>query len=456
MIRLLLLFLWPNILLAQQPITDKIGAAIYQQGQLNTTVKVLIGPDAIPAPLKLFACTNCHGESGVGKQEAGITAPDIRWSQLTKPYQFTSIDGRQRGPYNRALLARAITNGIDASGNQLNHHMPRYQLVDPALNKLLDYLEQLEHLNNAGIADDYINISILLPDINSAEGQALSAILKPLIKAYFDQINRQGGIYNRLLQAHYSHQQVTPEDIFAVLDLRFQTSNLSSPTILTIAAYGEESSNNQHHYTLYPTPEKTKQILIDAIYHHLALAPDQIIDLEAHTNDNCSIINNKASAFFISSPNNSQCIQQWLTTWRQHPSPPSLLLANPSAQDYLFKQHPSPVYTILPMSLQDISLRGQRNYQQLTRDYSLSQQQIIFQFMTLASAETMISALQQTGRNLNHATFIKTLHNFYEFDSGFSSPITFGVNRRLGIQSGRVKQLKVINDQIKWGLPEQK
>ena len=95
--------------------------------------------------LALFACKNCHGSTGEGKREAGVVAQDIRWSQLSKPYGFTSTEGRRRAAYNRESLAKAITEGIDSSGNTLNYSMPRYKLPTSALAALLDYLQHLEN-----------------------------------------------------------------------------------------------------------------------------------------------------------------------------------------------------------------------------------------------------------------------------------------------------------------------
>ena len=55
----------------------------------------------------------------------------------------TLPSGRKRAPYTDALLARAITQGLDSSGQQLNLLMPRWSLPESELRDLLRYLKRL-------------------------------------------------------------------------------------------------------------------------------------------------------------------------------------------------------------------------------------------------------------------------------------------------------------------------
>ena len=72
-----------------------------------------------------------------------LRAPDITYQALTKPGHVTLPSGRKRAPYTDALLARAITQGLDSSGQQLNLLMPRWSLSDSERRDLLGYLKRL-------------------------------------------------------------------------------------------------------------------------------------------------------------------------------------------------------------------------------------------------------------------------------------------------------------------------
>jgi mono/diheme cytochrome c family protein len=88
-------------------------------------------------------CATCHGEDGRGEREGNPRAPDITYEALTKPGHVTLPSGRKRAPYTDALLARAITQGLDSSGQQLNLLMPRWSLSESELKDLLRYLKRL-------------------------------------------------------------------------------------------------------------------------------------------------------------------------------------------------------------------------------------------------------------------------------------------------------------------------
>lgn len=71
--------------------------------------------------------------------------PDISYEALSRPSTVTLPSGgqRERAPYNDDLLARAITQGLDSSGQKLNLLMPRWDLTGSDLNDLIDYLKRL-------------------------------------------------------------------------------------------------------------------------------------------------------------------------------------------------------------------------------------------------------------------------------------------------------------------------
>lgn len=94
-------------------------------------------------PANGIVCANCHGQDGKGAREGNTLMADIRYATLTRPLSVSPPRHRTRAPYTDALLARAITRGIDASGNQLEAAMPRWVLSEIDLRDLLAYLKTL-------------------------------------------------------------------------------------------------------------------------------------------------------------------------------------------------------------------------------------------------------------------------------------------------------------------------
>ncbi len=72
-----------------------------------------------------------------------MVIPDITYGTLAQPWAASPPSDRARAAYTDALLARAITQGIDSSGQQLAALMPRWMLSESELQDLLKYLKRL-------------------------------------------------------------------------------------------------------------------------------------------------------------------------------------------------------------------------------------------------------------------------------------------------------------------------
>ena len=99
------------------------------------------GERALPA--NGIVCANCHGADGKGGREGNIVMADITYGTLGRPLPASPPWNKTRAPYTDALLARAITQGLDSSGQQLDSSMPRWVLSEPELQDLLKYLKRL-------------------------------------------------------------------------------------------------------------------------------------------------------------------------------------------------------------------------------------------------------------------------------------------------------------------------
>lgn len=89
------------------------------------------------------SCANCHGRDGRGLRTGMFISLDITYRNLTDPAGMLEPDG-ERGPtYTDALIRRAVQQGLDAEGRQLDLPMPRSLLSDRQWEDLLTYLKTL-------------------------------------------------------------------------------------------------------------------------------------------------------------------------------------------------------------------------------------------------------------------------------------------------------------------------
>jgi mono/diheme cytochrome c family protein len=122
------------------------GRIIYSTGRSLSGQPLsyrLLGAGQGLLPAKGVFCANCHGPDGKGGREGNIVMADITYGTLTRPLPASPPWNKARAPYNDALLARAITQGIDSSGQQLDASMPRWVLSESELQDLLKYLKRL-------------------------------------------------------------------------------------------------------------------------------------------------------------------------------------------------------------------------------------------------------------------------------------------------------------------------
>ncbi len=95
------------------------------------------------------SCVNCHGPEGKGGLPVmmGTQIPsDIRYSALVSGKHHGEAEGKEKGEeqaYTDANIKRAIREGVDPSGKQMDRTMPRWKISDQDLDDLLDYLREL-------------------------------------------------------------------------------------------------------------------------------------------------------------------------------------------------------------------------------------------------------------------------------------------------------------------------
>src|SRR5262249_5532116 len=179
---------------------ERRGRELYLRGTSPSGKKIsaVMGNSGTEIPASSIACANCHGREGLGKTEGGVSPSNLTWDSLTRPYTVTAPSGRQHPAYDDASLKRAITMGFDPAGNELQAAMPRFSMSMDDMSDLIAYIKKLGKSLDPGVTSTTLHLGAVVPVAGplSEMGRAVRAV----IEAYFEELNRQGGIFGRKVE----------------------------------------------------------------------------------------------------------------------------------------------------------------------------------------------------------------------------------------------------------------
>ncbi len=179
---------------------EQAGKRLFETGigASGEAPQAQVGGGGLTLPASALPCANCHGPDGRGRPEGGVTPPDIRWSELVKPYGHVHENRRQHGPFDEGSFRIAVTEGLDPAGNRLDLAMPRYLLAARDVDNLRAYLAHLQSRATPGVTDGAVRIGTLLPLRGPLAGTGKA--VRALLAAQLEQINADGGIFGRSLE----------------------------------------------------------------------------------------------------------------------------------------------------------------------------------------------------------------------------------------------------------------
>src|ERR1041384_1224287 len=197
---------------------EKRGKAFYLRGESASGQEITALMGEVDVPASTLPCAGCHGNRGEGKTEGGVTAGNMTWSHLTKPYGHTDEGGRKHAAFSEAFFVRAMTSGLDPAGNKLAVAMPTYRMLQEDMANLIAYLKRIETDTDPGVTDNNIVLGTVLPEKAALSGLALS--MGDVLQAYFAEINAQGGIYNRKIELRimYGDSKATVANVRRLVD----------------------------------------------------------------------------------------------------------------------------------------------------------------------------------------------------------------------------------------------
>lgn len=168
------------------------GRAIYREGILPSGRPLVGAAQAgVVRSGRDAACLACHRRSGFGTAEGPfvirpITAPDLYQSRVTaaaNPRIAHQLGRPVRPAYDDATLARAIREGVDASGRRLLGVMPRYALDDADMKALTGYLQSLFAQPAPGVTPTEVHLAtVIQPDVPADRRRVMLDVLQAFVR----------------------------------------------------------------------------------------------------------------------------------------------------------------------------------------------------------------------------------------------------------------------------------
>src|SRR5215218_5144611 len=142
---------------------ERRGKAIYMRGESPSGKEITAMVGELDVPASTMTCAGCHGVRGEGNTEGGVTAGNLTWSNLVKPYGHTHPSGRKHGAFDEELFIRSVVQGLDPAGNEMLVAMPRFQMSPEDMADLIAYLKRIEADRDPGLTDTAIRVGTILP-----------------------------------------------------------------------------------------------------------------------------------------------------------------------------------------------------------------------------------------------------------------------------------------------------
>jgi len=436
------------------------GKQIYLRGSSPSGQEITATIGELDVPTSTVSCAGCHGPHGEGKSEGGVTAGNLTWSNLIKPYGHTHPSGRRHGPFNESSITRAVVNGLDPDGNDLLVAMPRYKLSAADMADLIAYLKRLDSDLDPGLTDNKITVGVLLPSQGALAD--VGAAVKDVFTAYFEDLNSRGGIFNRKIELRFADVGTAAsfardEQVFAFVgglsagaddQLASLAGEEEIPVIgpATLLPHAENPVNRYVFYLLPGVVEQAVSLVNFAaaqpelkfaiVYDENSLgiaaanaAADKIgrrlIAKQVYTRNVVNDLKSKGATavfFFGSASEQSAFLTEAAATgW----SPQVFCLGVLSGKDLALSGFKNKIVIAVPTVPSDVSGA-------LYEQYKFQPRHTASQLSAFAAAKIFVEGLTRAGKDLSREKLITALEGLYDYETGATPHVTFGPNRRIG------------------------
>jgi ABC-type branched-subunit amino acid transport system substrate-binding protein len=467
---------------------EKKGKAFYLRGESASGQEITAMMGEVDVPATTLTCAGCHGNRGEGRTEGGVTAGNMSWTYLTKPYGHSDEGGRKHGAYTEASLIRSLTAGVDPAGNKFAVAMPTYRMPQEDMANLIAYLKRIETDTDPGLTDNTIVLGTLLPEKSAMNG--LSKSMGDVLQAYFSEINSRGGIYNRKIELRIAYgdpkstvtnakRLIDEDQVFAMV------SGLTAGAEDGVATLTQEKEIpfvgpssllpqrgfplNRYIFYLLPglkeqaraltlfaakrtTPAESRAAIISpdidfnrsiavtvkeqaeksqwslvttSYYSRDQLLADQFVsDLKQKGIDTVFVLGSGIEAAALFKAAEKLA---WTPSFYMLGS----LLGRNIADSFSAKMKDK-VFLAFPTVPSDVSPSGAAEYSALLQRNKIESTHAAAQASAMAAARILVHALELCGKDLSRESLVTALEGLYEYDTGLMPKITFGPNRRIG------------------------
>ena len=480
---------------------EKRGKQIYLRASSSSgkPVTAYLGDPPIEVPPSAMTCAGCHGLDGLGKPEGGVVPSNITWESLTKPYGDVAASGRKHPRYTERAIEIAVTKGLDPAGNRLGTAMPRYDIAPEDLADLIAYLKRVGSDLDPGISPASLRIGTFIPaDGAMAEaGEAAAALLT----AYFDEVNSQGGVYNRRLElriarlpkdhaAERAERFIKDEQVFALAAsfiagsehamaalMESEETPLVAPLTLlpetvfllnrrvfylyaglseqsrVLVHFARQKSRSDARFALIAPAEELSRTLVANVEDEskkLGVSLNRKIEYTAphfdaaHTARQLSGSGIEAILFLGSATEARALLDEADKLGLSF----DLYLPGAFAGRQLydaprrFEKHIFLSFPTLPTDQNKLTLL---ELSALAERHQLSTKHLAVLMSAFSAAKLLVEGLKLSGRDLSREKLITSLEGFYKFETGLTPPITYGPNRRIGALGAYVVALDLEN-----------
>ena len=476
--------------------SERRGKEIYLRGISSSGREIMARLNDLDMPASAFTCSGCHGIRGEGKSEGGVTAGNITWSNLIKPYGHTHPTGRKHGPFRESSFIRAVVNGVDSDGNDLLVAMPRYKLSPEDMADLIAYLKRIDTDLDPGLTETSVTVGLVSP--SSGALSEVGAAMKDVVAAYFDSINSRGGIFSRKIElkvadagaggaptATAAQNFAHKEQLFAFVGglsagsdpqlaalARTEEIPIIGPS--TLLPHLENPANKYVFYVLPGVAEQAMSLVSFAasqpeikraaaalVYSETVLssaagnaAADQAkkagltitkkVVFKSDNYDPRAIVkelktSNVESLFFFGEGKDQLLLlnEAAAAGW----SPNLFFLGTFGGRDLSTLSRPeskNKIFLAFPTVPADISNEAMAEFRALQEKYKFQSRHIAAQLSAFAAAKVFVEGLMRAGRDLTREKFINALDTLYNYETGVTPPLTFGPNRRVGAAGAHI------------------
>ena len=470
---------------------EKRGKFIYLRGASPSGKEITcyLGDGTMEVPAAAMLCANCHGFDGRGNPEGGVVPSDITAEALTKSYGVTHASGRKHPAYTDRALAMAVTRGVDPAGNKLPNTMPRYWMAPEDLTDLVAYMRRLGKENDPGLTETSIRIGTIVAGTGpmAEMGQAM----KETLGAYFDEVNAQGGIYNRKIELRVTNSPADPraarsnaerfidaEQVFAMAGAFIAGADKEIATLFEekeVVLVGPSTLYpevgfplNRHTFYLFSGLKEQATALLNFIGDKLQKqsprlaivcpdkdAPEGVSEaIEEHAKKRAYKLVTRISysrkqfdaghlvktlneygadaIFFLGSGGEDLALMKEAVKLNWMPY--ILIPGSLASKEILDAPHgfKDKLFFSFPTLPSDQSRDGVAEFLSLAQKHNLQPRQLAAQVSAYCAAKILVEGLKLTGKELSREKLIKTLEGLYNFDTGLSPRISYGPNRRIG------------------------